>query len=205
MITTELSIHLIVVFIALSLSHSIKLYMTKSFSLDKFDKNFFMNSGAIIVALYLNNIIIKKLDNSLNEFKLTDSNDLVFDESKRKIIKDIIETALIVTIPRVVKGLINGNKIFFDDIYFRNLFLSIAAVSLYNILFEPLINKFLGIKHQYISPTKDIIKKTTILAVSDYMTDLDLEPDFKKSILSTASGILLSEFAKPHVAKLLTK
>ena len=204
-IKKNFSIHLLVVFVGLSLSHSIKLLSKNKFSFDRFDKAFFMNSGAIVVALWINKMIVDKLEISLNKYKLNDSKENVFDNTRINIIKDIIETALVVTIPKITKGLINGTTISFDDKYYRYLFLSIAAVSLYNILFEPLINKLLGTKHPKLLIAKDITKKTTILAVSDYMADLELEDDFSKSALSTASGILLSEFARKPIAKLINK
>ena len=192
-------LNLLVTAVALTVSHGVRLGMNNNFALSEFNSEFFQSTGAILIAFVIMDMIKEKLEKSLKEYK--NGSEPVFSDDRIMMILSVVETALLVTVPKIVKPLLKGRKIELNSDYLRLLFLSVSSVCIYNIILLPFVDKLAsGKKKSVVSMAQDIVKKTSVLAVSDYMVDLEIEREFGASSLSTAAGVILSEIAKPKLS-----
>ena len=180
--------------ITLTVAHGLKLHMNNKLSMDGFSKDWAISVAGLLAGNLINMFVTTNiLENILKNYVRYTPNSL-----GSILMRDIVETGMIVLTAQVVTDMLHGRDVQLTASFFRNAFLAICGVLVYDIVVRPLIkdDKFGPKNARYI---REVTKKTFSIAAADYLSDLDFD-NFGVEAGTTAAGIVIGDLSSTPIA-----
>ena len=190
MLTKQQLVPVLSLAVTLTVAHGLKLQLTNQFALENFNRDWMVGSLGLMIGVIVNDMATSKL---LAKIKSTGK----VTEQGMAYIGDILNTLVLLATQNVVISLANGTGIEFSPSWIRGTFLVIAGVLVYDILIDPFVPE-----SKYKGSIVNVLKKTSAIAASDYMSDLDFD-NFPLEAGTTAAGIVIGDLSTTPIADAL--
>lgn len=182
----EILILCITLFVTSSFRHGMNLHLNNTFSLDKFNKTFFINLFTSLLSIILVRIIFIQLRNN-NKIKKIFNDNYLFESTIKSLFIMVIKTVLL--------SLFN-NKNMFNIKWLQTVFLVISSSLLVSILFTPFI-KYLP----YSDIINDMFKSVFVTLILDFIVDLKV--DKPSDLFVSAAGVVIGDLTETPLSEAL--
>lgn len=179
--------------ITLTVAQALKLQLTNSLSLENFDKKWVLGTLGLLAGSVVNDLFTSNLLDRLNKSG-------TFNDSNMLYVTDVLNTTVLLTMQNVFVSLVGEGELNLSASWFRDLFLVLAGVLMYDVLIHPFVVK--NIPQKYVTITSDVLKKTAAMAAVDYMSDLKFD-DYPLEAGTTAAGIVIGDLTTTPVGDML--
>ena len=177
--------------ITLTVANGLKLHMNNNLSMGGFSRDWQISVVALVVGNLVNMFVTTNiLEAIMKKYTKYTPNSL-----GSILMKDIVETGMLLLTAQVVTDMLHGRDLQLSGSFFRNVFLAICGVLVYDIVIRPLIRDEMS-HAKYI---REVTKKTFSIAAADYMSDLDFD-NFGIEAGTTAAGIVIGDLSSTPIA-----
>lgn len=177
--------------ITLTVAHGLKLHMGNNLSMNGFSRDWQIS----VVSLVAGNLVNMFVTTNLLESIMKKYTKYTPNSLGSILMRDIVETCMLLLTSQVVTDMLHGRDLQLTASFFRNVFLAVCGILVYDIVIRPLIKE--DMKHaRYI---REVTKKTFSIAAADYMSDLDFD-NFGIEAGTTAAGIVIGDLSSTPIA-----
>ena len=177
--------------ITLTVAHGLKLHMNNNLSMAGFSRDWMMSVAGLVAG----NLVNMFVTNNILESIMKNYTGYTPNSLGSILMRDIVETGMLLLTAQVVTDMLHGRDVQLTASFFRNVFLAVCGILVYDIVIRPLISN--DMPHaRYI---RDVTKKTFSIAAADYMSDLDFD-NFGVEAGTTAAGIVIGDLSSTPIA-----